>query len=301
MTTTGKPGASAAFVTMSGKRDLLKMDFSKKKSASLKEYTISPSHPSAIDWTRQPYTKVKIYRNVCIKNNVSGLQEPLKMGLLKFIDVASGNLGPCLTDKIFQSTMLMHRAPSPFAEGEICLAYHGQLVKAEKDLGKKDHKMVMKSFKHLGRGVNDRDQYLKQMAVPISWQKNIMDSRISLPTVTMYMCCLWLSSEKRMRQMKTHLPSGVWRNGCCEVVKYNSNTGYWDEDCINETLLCFTTKFTHDVTHGYIFVSDLQGVRKGNNYHLIDPVILCKDILHFGNTNLGKNFVKKVLIQRVAI
>lgn len=63
--------------------------------------------------------------------------------------------------------MLMRRAPSPFAEGEIWLAYHGQLTKTEETLVKQGSAMVMKSFKHLGAGVNDRDQYLKQMEVSV--------------------------------------------------------------------------------------------------------------------------------------
>lgn len=31
------------------------------------------------------------------------------------------------------------------------------------------------------------------------------------------------------------------------------------------------------------------------HYHLTNPVILCKDILHFGNTNIGEKFIKKCI------
>ena len=79
-----------------------------------------------------------------------------------------------------------------------------------------------------------------------------------------------------------------------EFIKFSNNTGYWDEDSLNETLLRFT-KYTHDATHGFIIVTDLQGVRKGNTYHLTDPVLLCKDTLRFGNTNLGEKFIKKCI------
>ena len=82
--------------------------------------------------------------------------------------------------------------------------------------------------------------------------------------------------------------------GGSEFTKYSNNTGYWDADSLNETLLRFT-KYTHNATHGYIIVTDLQGVCKGNTYHLTDPVILCKDILCFGNTNLGETFIKKCI------
>jgi hypothetical protein len=86
------------------------------------------------------------------------------MGILRFVSSAvagKGSMSP--TDKTFECTMLIRRAPSPFAEGEIRLAYHNQLAKEEKDLGKEEHEMVFKYFKHLGRRVHDREQYLKQM------------------------------------------------------------------------------------------------------------------------------------------
>lgn len=73
--------------------------------------------------------------------------------------------GPRPTDKTIKATMFMRRAPSPFAEGEIRLVYHGQLAKKESHLSKNKNAMVMKSFKHVGAGVNDREQYLKQMEV----------------------------------------------------------------------------------------------------------------------------------------
>jgi hypothetical protein len=76
--------------------------------------------------------------------------------------------------------------------------------------------------------------------------------------------------------------------------KFSNNTGHWDEDHLHETLLRFTD-YTYKVTHGYLMVTDLQGVRKGNDFYLTDPVILCKDILRFGNTNLGEKFMEKCI------
>ncbi len=89
--------------------------------------------------------------------------------------------------------------------------------------------------------------------------------------------------------VEQHLPKGG-----TEFVKFSNNTGYWDEDVLDESLLLFT-KFTHEITHGYLLVSDLQGVRKGDCFYLTDPVILCKDILRFGDTNLGERFIKKCI------
>ena len=42
-------------------------------------------------------------------------------------------------------------------------------------------------------------------------------------------------------------------------------------------------------------VTDLQGVKSDGVFYLTDPVILCKDILRFGNNNLGKIFMKKCM------
>mmetsp|Transcript_33605 Transcript_33605/g.81251 ORF Transcript_33605/g.81251 Transcript_33605/m.81251 type:complete len:280 (+) Transcript_33605:3-842(+) len=265
-------------------------------TASLKSYTISPGLHTAIDWKNQPYSKVKVYRNIKIKN-ISDLQNPLKMGLLRFIPkIAAAHR----TDKTTESTMFMRRAPSPFAEGEIRLAYHGQLAKSEKDLAEKGHSMVMKSFKHIGKGVNDRDQYLKQMevsAIADFLAKKYNEVKPShclgiyvLPVIVVEEVDERNESSGNRRFCTEHL---LPTHGT-EFTKFSNNTGYWDEDSLNETLLRFT-KYTHDATHGYIIVSDLQGVRHGNKYHLTDPVILCKDILRFGNTNLGEKFIKKCI------
>ena len=138
ITTKGKTGATVAFEPISSIDSLLKTGHAPSRtSASLKDYTISHKLPTSIDWKKQPYSKVKVYRNVRV-HNLADLQNPLKMGMLCFLSKDPVHR----TGKTFESTMLMRRAPSPFADS-----------------------MVMKSFKHLGKGVNDRDQYLKQMEV----------------------------------------------------------------------------------------------------------------------------------------
>ena len=40
--------------------------------------------------------------------------------------------------------------------------------------------------------------------------------------------------------------------------------------------------WTHDVTHGFLMVADLQGALMRDTIFLTDPVLLCKDILRFG-------------------
>ena len=42
-------------------------------------------------------------------------------------------------------------------------------------------------------------------------------------------------------------------------------------------------------------VTDLQGVRQGDEYILTDPAILCKDRTRFGDTNLGNALIEKCI------
>ena len=157
-------------------------------------------------------------------------------------------------------------------------------------------------FKHIGKGVNDLDQYLKQMEVSaiahfLAKEYNKSSYKPShcrginvLPVIVVEEVENTNESSGNRRFCTENL---LPTNGS-EFTKYSNNTGYWDADGLDETLLRFT-KYTHDITSGYMIVTDLQGVRKGNTFHLTDPVILCKDILRFGHTNLGEKFIKKCI------
>jgi hypothetical protein len=80
-----------------------------------------------------------------------------------------------------------------------------------------------------------------------------------------------------------------------KFVKFNNNAGQWDEDCLDELLLRFSN-FTCQSADGCLMVTDLQGaIKKDNKFFLTDPAVLCKDILGFGNTNLGEKFMKKCI------
>lgn len=77
-------------------------------------------------------------------------------------------------------------------------------------------------------------------------------------------------------------------------IKYSNNTGHWNIDHMNETLLRFTA-FTYEATNGYLLITDLQGAPSGCDFYLTDPAILCTDTLRFGHTNLGDKFMKKCM------
>lgn len=198
-------------------------------------------------------------------------------------------------------TMLMRRAPNPFAEGEVRLAYAGQLAPSVADfVSKKGRDVVLKAFKHVGNGLNDLDQYFKQMEVSnfasfLANEYNNSSARLSknLGRVTVLDAFVLEESTddkeksgERRFCVEEPLPDG-------QFIKFSNNTGYWDEAHLDPTLLRFTL-FTYEVTGGYLVVSDLQGIKQpGNDYVLTDPAILCKDIVRFGNTNLGPAFMKR--------
>ena len=89
------------------------------------------------------------------------------------------------------------------------------------------------------------------------------------------------------------LPEGAF-------TKFNNNVGNWHEDHLDESLLRFTI-FAHDITDGYLVVSDLQGVKRENEFILTDPAVLCKDLLRFGDSNLGEAFIEKCFESTKAI
>ena len=160
--------------------------------------------------------------------------------------------------------------------------------------------MVMKAFKHVGEGVNDRDKYLKQMEVSAiaHFLANQYNAAKPSNCKNVHVLPVLVIGEEDAKNehsgnrrfcAEAPLPSGG-----TGFVKYSNNTGYWDGDNLDETLLRFS-KYTYEVNHGYIMVTDLQGVQKGDQFYLTDPVTLCKDILHFGSTNLGGKFINKCI------
>jgi hypothetical protein len=242
---------------------------------------------------RREAVAVKLYQNQPIQSVANLLAAPIAIGMLKFPRRR--------TDVTQASTMFMRRASDPFAEGEIRIAYHSQLARRKNGLGDNEKSaMVMKSFKHVGKGLNNRAQYLKQMEV----------STIADFLASEYNESIFRPSHcGRIRVLKVVVveqeDEKSAKNGnrrfCAEeclpadgtvFTKFRDNTGHWNEDHLDESLLRFTN-YTYKISQGYLMVADLQGIRKGQEFILTDPVILCKYVLRFGNTNLGETFMQK--------
>uniref|UniRef100_A0A7S0F6H6 Alpha-type protein kinase domain-containing protein n=1 Tax=Craspedostauros australis TaxID=1486917 RepID=A0A7S0F6H6_9STRA len=262
----------------------------KSRKAALKPYSIEPRLPKSDEWT--PVASVKVYQNKRIKS-INDLQAPLSFGMLSYFD------GKTKTDETKESKMFLRRAKAPFAEGGCRLAYHAELARKEKSLGAPKTKVVLKCFKHHGFGVNDRIQYLRQMEVSniarfLAKEYNNSPFRPAhCARIQVLMSCVVEEEDdanekdgNRRFCAEEVLPS----DGDMDFTKFSNNTGYWDTDNMDETLLRFT-KFTHEATNSYLMVTDLQGVKKNGKFYLTDPVILCRDIMRFGNTNLGETFM----------
>jgi hypothetical protein len=212
----------------------------------------------------------------------------------------------------------MRRAPVPFAEGEVRIAFHAHLARTVQDLKAYDAASassrsedkrfssmttVLKTLKHHGPGLNGRDQYLTQMEMSTiagylaelynrARRKDWAPIHVLQVLVVEEVSAQNEKAGNRRFCAESPLPASP---GCSAFTKYSNNTGYWRAECLDESLLRFA-EFTYEVTNHYMMVTDLQGVRGRNgHYYLTDPVILCRDLRRFGNTNLGQEFMAKCL------
>ena len=72
--------------------------------------------------------------------------------------------------------------------------------------------------------------------------------------------------------------------------KWSNNVGWKAHDIPRD--LVSLSKWTHDITGGYIMLTDMQGVESAGEFVLTDPAILCEDARRFQPTNLGTPAIK---------
>jgi Alpha-kinase family/von Willebrand factor type A domain len=269
----------------------LKTGASRSSQKTRKHYSVIPEATHVNELTAQPLIKVKVCRSRPVKS-MDDLKAPFEFGMISFRRGAKTDI----TDK---STMVLRCGKEPFAEGETRISFRGQLSPAEAEMSHPKSAVVLKSFKFLGDGVNDLKQYLKQMEVSniayyLSKQYNKSFRRTHCGRVHFLQVCVVEALDEtkeangnRRFCAENPLPTN-------EFTHFSNNTGYWNHDFLDETLLRFT-EFTYQATNGYLMVTDLQGVRKGKDFYLTDPVVLCKDVLRFGCTNLGETFMQKCI------
>lgn len=258
---------------------------------SIKDYIICVAKPSPAEWERIDAKSVQVLKNKPVKS-INDLKSPLYFGWIRFgISEESS--------KIDETRMLLRRAKDPFAEGESRLAFYGMVGSSIDRL----RDVVVKSFKTVGsKASTDRKRYLIQMEVStiahFLVEKYNTEYRPSHCAEVSFLnvCVVEGDDEGKERYCMEEILPGA----ADSFNKFSNNTGYWNEDEINQSLLLFT-RFTHEVTGGYLMVTDLQGVRQGNQYILTDPAILCQDSARFGKTNLGRKFIDKCMESTAAM
>lgn len=297
------PGKLSSAVTSSVRKSISKSVTASKSEHSdylgsyeevkeIKAYSICEVKPSHDEWNTIKTRTVNVFCNKPI-SSVNDLKAPLSFGLLRW-----GKPSSSVTE---EKKMIMRIAKDPFAEGEMRLAYYAKLGKegsGSKAAAEGDK--ILKSFKKTRKSSSsERKRYLAQMEVSTIAQ--FLANEFNKSSRPLHCPEIRFLSVYVVETEDGTASSGDVRRYCAEdqlpcaatnFTKYSNNTGYWDEDEINQSLLLFT-KFSLNKTGGYMMVTDLQGVRHGNQYILTDPAILCKDKTRFGETNLGGKFIDK--------
>jgi Alpha-kinase family len=259
---------------------------------TLKSYSVLPEVATTKKLAKQPSVVVRVYRSLPIKS-MDDLKAPFAFGML------CGARGAKKTGETYSTTMVLRCATEPFAEGETRISFHGRLSPTEAETRRSKSAVVLKSFKFLGDGVNDLKQYLKKMEVSniahfLSSAYNGSFRRSHCGRVHFLQVCVVEALDEAEEAHGNRRFCAEAPLPPAEFTHFSNNTGYWNQDCLDETLLRFT-EFTYQTTGGYLMVTDLQGVRKGAEYYLTDPVVLCQDVLRFGSTNLGEAFMQKCI------
>ncbi|KAG7364997.1 alpha-kinase family protein [Nitzschia inconspicua] len=259
---------------------------------NIKAYQICEAMPTRDEWDHIPHSKVDFLCNKPI-TSINDLKAPLLFGVLRWGESASSTTET--------KTRLLQRAKNPFARGESRLAYYGRIGADTTSLSSPKSEKILKEFlKNSASAEVDRKQYLSQMEVStianfLAEEYNKSGSRPDhCPKIRFLNVIVVEEDSTRVGNRfcaEDILPVDAATSG---FTKFSNNTGYWNEDEINQSLLLFT-RFTLEITNGYLMVTDLQGVRNGDEYVLTDPALLCKDKTRFGGTNLGDDFMKRCM------
>ena len=142
--------------------------------------------------------------------------------------------------------MVICLAASPFAEGEVSLVYHAQMA-STKDKLMLNPPLVLKIYNHAKKCVNSRKQYFKQMEVSIiacflTNKYNEEEAPCHCAQIMFLPVMVVEEEDSSMEEpgscqfcAEEHLTE----NGT-EFAKYSNNTGHWDEDLLDKSLLSFT-------------------------------------------------------------
>ena len=264
----------------------------------LKKYILTKKDLTIEEWGSIEPVPVKFIQNKPVES-VDDFKTSLKFGLVRF--------GTTTSELTEENRKMLRLAKDPFAEGEFRLAYYGKLSKSDGVFDPSSPTLVFKTFKRKSAKKNERASFISQMEVSTiaqylaeEYNKSVRPQNCKkIRFLTVNIVEIEETADKTVGQycVEEKLPLGPDED---EFIKYSNNTGYWNEDEINQSLLLFTL-FTYQKTGGFLMVTDLQGICSGGEYILTDPIILSTDKLRFGRTNLGPAFMEKCMASTKAM
>lgn len=179
-------------------------------------------------------------------------------------------------------------APEPFATGNVRFARYGRIFDGP---GGSTRPCVFKDFKTSDRRQHGLERYLVEMEVnAVAAALATEFNRVACPPSDKQMSYVGASvatvreEAEKGPAKESHYFVEEMLHG--EFTRFSYNSGYWEEERLDEWLLRFAL-WTVEFTGGYLMVTDLQGVVTDEGYILTDPVVLCTDLSRFGSTNLG--------------
>jgi len=219
------------------------------KKRVLKTFAIDESIP---DWNLIKEEKVKVFK-YALPKSLRDILKPLPAPTMKYSKVKISS--------------------SPFGEGAARIASYMLDTKYQETLS------VAKEFKYVGPEANSKERYMAEMEIQTVASKLAHEFNKLTPVkeVKFVMTKLYHLYE---RENPIWFTSEPFIAG--QYVKFNSNTGYVNDKQYHATLDAFS-HFTYEYSNHYLIVVGLPGV----HFCLTDPAIHCKDLMKYGNTNLG--------------
>lgn len=276
--------------TTRGRPSTLSLLPEEKESAAATErpYSLTPTEP---DWETLPTVPSKLHMNESVID-VASLKKkgPLKSTLVTAASALSalfgGKSAPTFFSGIFGTEALIQVAKEPFATGNLRFARYGRIQGAEGAWTS----CVFKDFKMAGPSEHTLERYLEEMEVNsvASALAAEFNQRFSPPPEQKISYVLSSVAEVTSTGDQPFFFVEQYLEG--DFTRFSFNTGFWDDARLNEWLLRFAL-WTYEVTDGFMMVADLQGVHTRSGFVLTDPVVLCKDLKRFGNTNLGEELM----------
>jgi len=208
-----------------------------------------------------------------------------------------------------ETTTCMRWVTQPFAKGCERWAFHAQIEGVFRN--KQWDNFVLKRFMD---GQHSKPRYDKAVEESViagflaaQWTSKQLASSRKIEYIEAFV--LEIESQQDGQCQPPSKPeyfcAEVLMRAGCQFDKYCNNFMTWDEGLLRKELLQFS-EWTHDVTGGYLMVTDLQGWfdHHTRTYYLTDPSIQCEDGTRFGATNLGERAIRanietvRTLLQR---